>query len=137
MASIEREVELALINAVSAAAITSYTSERDTARLLPNVTAKAILTNELLGPFTGVFSLSASLTYTARSDSTSRSAFDSKFQSLMAELYRDPDLPTYLTNVTSCTIYLANVTGESPQIIARNRTWAKTITLDINATAKK
>jgi hypothetical protein len=138
MASIEREVEKGLLNAVSGVTgLNAYTSERDDPRLLPNVVAQASIGSELLGPFTGVFSLSASLTYTARADSTSRAAFDAKFQGLMAELYRDPDLPTYLTNATSCTIYLANVTGESPQIIARNRTWAKTITLDINATAKK
>lgn len=138
MASIEREVERGLLNAVSGVTgLNAYTSERSTGRLLPNVVAQASIGSELLGPFTGVFSLSASLVYTARADSTSRADFDAKFQSLMAELYRDPDLPTYLTSATSCTIYLANVTNESPQIIARNRTWAKTITLDINATAKK
>jgi hypothetical protein len=97
----------------------------------------ASIGSELIGPFTGVFNLTGSLTYSARADTTSRADFDSKFQELMNELYREPDLPTYLTNVTSCTFYLANVTADNPEIVSRNRTWAKTITLDINATAKK
>ena len=138
MASIEREVEKGLLNAVSGVAgFNPYTSERENPRLLPHLVARASIGPELLGPFTGVFSVPATLTYTARADSISRTAFDTKFQAIMAQLYRDPDLPTYMTNVTSCTIYLAKVTSESPEIVARNRTWAKTITLDINATAKK
>lgn len=138
MASIEREVEKGLLNAVSGVTgVNPYTSERDSARLLPSLVAKSQLGNELLGNFTGVFAVPSTLTYTAKADSTSRAAFDAKFQSIVAELYRSPDLASYMTNVTSCTIYLAKVTGESPQIIARNRTWAREVTLDVNATAKK
>jgi hypothetical protein len=55
----------------------------------------------------------------------------------MNQLYRAPDLPTYMTNVSSISVYVAKVTSESPQIISQNRTWSKTITLDISATAKK
>lgn len=138
MASIEREIENGLLNAVSGVSgINAYTSERGAARLLPNVVAKANLSSEELGPFTGVFRASASLVYTARADSTSRQAFDSKFQDLMAELYRSPGLPAYLTNVTSITVYLANVANDSPEIISQNRTWSKTINIDISATAKQ
>ena len=138
MASIEREVEKGLLNAVSGVTgVNAYTSERSTARLLPSLVAQAQIGTELLGPFTGLFSVPATLTYTARADSISRTAFDAKFQSIMNQLYRDPDLPTYMTNATSISVYLAKVTSESPQIVARNRTWAKTITLDINATAKQ
>jgi hypothetical protein len=64
-------------------------------------------------------------------------AFDAKFQDIMNQLYRAPDLPTYMTNVSSISVYVAKVTSESPQIISQNRTWSKTITLDISATAKK
>lgn len=138
MASIEREVEKGLLNATSGVTgLNQYTSERSTARLLPSLVAQAQLGAELLGPFTGLFSIPATLTYTARADSTSRAAFDAKFQSIMAELYRSPDLPSYMTNVTSISVYLAKVTSENPQIISRNRTWAKTISLDISATAKQ
>lgn len=138
MASIEREIEKGLLNATSGVSgLNQYTSERGSARLLPSLVAQASLSNEELGPFTGVFRASATLTYTARADSTSRQAFDSKFQDIMGELYRSPSLPVYMTNVTSITVYLANVSAESPEIISRNRTWAKTITLDVSATAKQ
>jgi len=138
MASIEREVEKGLLNAVSGVTgVNPYTSERGNPRLLPSLVAQAQIGSELLGPFTGVFNVPATLTYTARADSISRTAFDAKFQSIVAELYRSPDLPSYMNNVTSVTIYQAKMTSESPEIIARNRTWAKAVTLDINATAKK
>lgn len=138
MASIEREIEKGLLNAVSGVTgINPYTSERGVARFLPSLVAQASLMAEELGTFTGIFRASASLTYAARADTTSRQAFDSKFQDIMGELYRSPSLPEYMTNVTSLTVYLANVTNESPDIISQNRTWAKTISLDISATAKQ
>lgn len=138
MASIEREVEKGLLNAVSGVTgVNPYTSERGSPRTLPSLVAQAQIGGELLGPFTGLFSVPATITYTARADGNTRQAFDQKFQSIVAELYRDPDLASYMTNVISCTVYVAKVTGESPQIIARNRTWSRQVTLDINATAKK
>ena len=138
MASIEREVEKGLLNAVSGVTgLNPYTSERGSARTLPSLVAQAQIGSELLGPFTGVFSVPATLTYTARADGNTKQAFDQKFQSIVAELYRDPNLASYMTNVTSCTIYVAKITGETPQVTARNRTWARQVTLDINATAQK
>ena len=138
MASIEREVENALLNAISAVTgVNFYTSERGTARTLPNVVAKATIASEELGPFTGVFTTPASLTYTARADINSRAEFDAKFQSIIAQLYRSPDLASYMTSNSNITCFVANVTGESPSVIATNRTWSNEITLDIRATAKK
>jgi phospholipid N-methyltransferase len=138
MASIEREVENALLNAISAVTgVNFYTSERSTARTLPNVVAKASIGSEELGPFTGVFTTPASLIYTARADTISRTEFDAKFQSIMGQLYRSPDLASYMTSNSNITCFLSNVTAESPSVIKTNRTWSKEITLDIKATAKK
>lgn len=138
MASIEREVENALLNAISAVTgVNFYTSERSTARTLPNVVAKASIGSEELGPFTGVFSTPASLTFTARADTSSRADFDAKFQSIVAQLYRSPDLASYMTSNSNITCYVANVTGESPSVVATNRTWSNEITINITATAKK
>jgi len=136
MASIERECELALINAVSAASVTSYTSERDTARLLPNVTAKATISNELLGPFTGVFGLSATLTYTAKADTGSRAGFDNEFESIVQELYQSPNLASYMTSHSNLTVYKASINSETGSIVASNRTWKRDIALSIQASTK-
>lgn len=137
MASIEREVELALINAVSAASVTSYTSEREGGRLLPNLTAKATLTNELLGPFTGVFGLSATLTYTSRADSVSRAGFDHEFETIVQELYQSPNLASYMTANSNLTVYKASINSETGSIVSTNRTWKRDIALSIQASAKK
>lgn len=138
MASIEREVENGLLNAVSAiTGVNLYTSERRTARLLPNVVAKAEIGSEVLVPFSGVFKMPASLTYTARADTTSRNNFDSKFQSLVAELYRSPTLASYITTNSNITVYVANITGENPKVISKNRTWSQEVVLEIQATAVK
>jgi hypothetical protein len=138
MASIEREVENALLNAISAVTgVNFYTSERGTARTLPNVVAKASIGSEELGPFTGVFSTPASLTFTARADTSSRADFDAKFQSIVAQLYRSPNLASYMTTNSNITCHVANVTGESQSVVAANRTWGNEITIDITSTAKK
>lgn len=138
MASIEREVEKGLLNVVSGiSGVNFYTSERSDKKLLPNLVAKAVIGEELLGPFTGVFKVPTTLTLSVRADTNSKTSFDSKYQSIVDEFYRSPELPSYLTNVTSCTIYLAKITSESPQVMARNRTWSKTINFEVNATASK
>jgi len=138
MASIEREVENALISAInSVTGISYYTSERDTARSLPFVSARASLGDEQLGTFTGIFNVSAVLSYNQRADSISRQAFDAKFQELVGKFYQNPNLAVVSTTASNVTIYNAKMVSESPQIVARNRTWSKEITLDIVATAKK
>jgi len=136
MASIERECELALINAVSAASVTSYTSEREGGRLLPNLTAKASLTNELLGPFTGVFGLSATLTYTSRADNVSRAGFDHEFATIVQQLYRSPSLASYMTSHSNLTIYKASINSEAGSIVATNRTWKREISISIQASTR-
>lgn len=138
MASIEREVENGLINAVSGVSGLSYfTSERSTARTLPFVSAKAEISEEELGPFTGVFKMSAILSYHQRADALSRSAFDSKFQDLMAQLYQSPNLSSVMTQSTNITVFNAKVVSESPSVVSKNRTWVKDVELEIRATAKK
>jgi hypothetical protein len=138
MASIEREVESALLNAVSAANIPhSYTSERNAPRLLPNVTAKASISNEVLGPFTGVFTLSASLTYTSRADITSRAGFDHEAQTIIQELYSSPSLTDEMTASSNLTVYKASITSEGGTIASSNRTWQREIALEVTASAKK
>lgn len=138
MASIEREVELALLNAVSAASITNaYTSEKDAPRLLPSLVAKASISNELLGPFTGVFGLSATLTYTAKADTTTRAGFDHEFESIVQELYQSPTLASYMTSHSNITVYKASINSETGSIVANNRTWKRDISLAIQASAKK
>ena len=136
MASIERECELALINAVSAASVTSYTSEREGGRLLPNLTAKASLTNELLGPFTGVFSLSATLTYTSRADTVSRAGFDHEFSTVVQQLYRSPSLASYMTSNSMLKVYKASINSEAGSIVATNRTWKREISISIQASTR-
>ena len=138
MASIEREVELALLNAVSGANIPhAYTSERSSGRLLPNVTARASISNELLGPFTGVFSLSTSLIYTSRADNTTRAGFDHEVQTIIQELYSNPSLPAAMTSSSNLTVYKASIVNEGGTIISANRTWQREISLEVQATAKK
>lgn len=138
MASIEREVELALLNAVSGAAIpNTYTSERSSARLLPNLTVKASISNEELGPFTGVFTLAVDLTYNSRADSTTRAGFDHEVQTILQELYTDPPLPITMTSVSNITVYKASITNEGGTILSANRTWQRNIGIEVKASAKK
>jgi hypothetical protein len=136
MASIEREVENALLNVVSGiGGVNFFTSERGTARTLPSVTVQAQIGSEELVPFSGVFKTPATITYVARADTTARADFDAKFYDILEQLYRDPDLASYLTSNSNITFYVAKVTGDTPAVISQNRTWSRAMTLDITATA--
>jgi len=138
MASIEREVENALLNVVSGVTgVNFFTSERGTARTMPSVTVQASISGEELVPFSGVFKTPASITYVARADTTARADFDAKFYDILEQLYRDPDLASYLTDHSNITFFVAKVTGDNPAVIGQNRTWSRAMTLDITATAKK
>ena len=138
MASIEREVERGLINAISGVSgLNYYTSERESPRELPFVAVKAGIGSEELGPFTGVFRLGATITYRQRADAVTKGSFDSKFQEVVAQLYRSPSLAADMTSSTNITVYNAKVTNEIPEIISANRTWSRDVTLDIMASAKK
>ena len=138
MASIEREIENGLLNAVSSiTGLNFFTSERGTARTMPNIVVQATIGSEELGPFTGVFKTPATLTYTERADTISQAAFDAKFYDILEQLYRSPDLASYITTATNITCYVAKITSEGNSVVANNRTWNRAITLDITATAKK
>jgi hypothetical protein len=138
MASIEREVENALLNVVSGiSGVNFYTSERELARTIPSITVQASIGGEELSPFSGVFKTPTSITYVARADTTARADFDAKFYDILEQLYRDPDLASYLTTNSNITFYVAKVTGDTPAVISQNRTWSRAMTLDITATAKK
>ena len=137
MASIEREVENALLNVVSGiGGVNFFTSERGTARTMPSVTVQAQIGSEELVPFSGVFKTPATITYVARADTTARADFDAKFYDILEQLYRDPDLASYLTTNSNITFYVAKVTGDTPAVISQNRTWSRAMTLDIIATSK-
>jgi len=138
MASIEREVENALLNVVSGVTgVNFFTSERGTARTMPSVTVQAQIGSEELVPFSGVFKTPTTITYVARADTTARADFDAKFYDILEQLYRDPDLASYLTTNSNITFYVAKVTGDTPTVISQNRTWSRAMTLDITATAAK
>jgi hypothetical protein len=138
MASIEKEVENALLNVVSGVTgVNFFTSERGTARTMPSVTVQASISGEELVPFSGVFKTPASITYVARADTTARADFDAKFYDILEQLYRSPDLASYLTTNSNIIFYVAKVTGDNPAVIGQNRTWSRAMTLDITATAKK
>jgi hypothetical protein len=116
MASIEREVENALLNVVSGiGGVNFFTSERGTARTLPSVTVQAQIGSEELVPFSGVFKTPATITYVARADATARADFDAKFYDILEQLYRDPDLASYLTDHSNITFYVAKVTERYPR----------------------
>jgi hypothetical protein len=138
MASIEREVENALLNVVSGVTgVNFFTSERGTARTMPSVTVQSTISGEEVMPFSGVFRTPTTITYVARADTTARANFDAKFYDILEQLYRSPDLASYLTTNSNITFYVAKVTDDIPAINGQNRTWSRAMTLEITATAKK
>lgn len=139
-ASIERDVENAIANAITTAGVTGvniYTSERISGRLLPFVSIVASIKSEEIAPFTGVFDLNVTITYVARADTSTDQSYDQKFAGIQQAFYTDPNLASQMTSAQSdLEFYIADITRIGQRIISTSRTWAKDIFMDVKVTTK-
>ena len=138
--SIEKEVENSLANAITSAGVTGvniFTSTVDSVRLLPFVIIEAKINSEEVGPFTGIFDLTATISYVARADTSNNQDYDSKFFEIQQAFYTDPNLASQMTTASdSLLFYIANINSIGQRIVAPTRTWAKDIIMDVKVTAK-
>lgn len=140
IASIERDVENSLATAITTAGVTGvniYTSERIGGRLLPHVSILAKINSEEIAPFTGIFDLTATISYVARADTSTDQGYDSKFFEIQQAFYTDPNLASQMTTAsTDLQFYIADIKNIGQRIVAPTRTWAKDINMDLKVTAK-
>ena len=135
MTSIERQLEESLATALAGVSgVNIYKSDTEGARLLPNIVIQSSIGSEEIIPYSGVFRCPATITYATRADSTTRTTFDAKFQDILQVMYQSPNLASVLTTAT-LKVFLANVASESPDIKSENRTWSKSLSLDISCTS--
>jgi hypothetical protein len=135
MTSIERQLEESLATALAGVSgVNIYKSDTEGARLLPSLVIQASIGSEEIIPYSGVFRCPATIIYATRADTTTRTTFDSKFQDILQVMYQSPSLASVLTTAT-LKVFLANVTSESPEIKSENRTWSKSLFLDISCTS--
>jgi hypothetical protein len=135
MTSIERQLEESLATALAGVSgVNIYKSDTEGARLLPSLVIQASIGSEEIIPYSGVFRCPATIIYATRADTTTRTTFDSKFQDILQVMYQSPSLASVLTTAT-LKVFLANVTSESPEIKSENRTWSKSLSLDISCTS--
>jgi hypothetical protein len=135
MTSIERQLEESLATALAGVSgVNIYKSDTEGARLLPSLVIQASIGSEEIIPYSGVFRCPATIIYATRADTTTRTTFDSKFQDILQVMYQSPSLASVLTTAT-LKVFLANVTSESPEIKSENRTWSKSLSLDISYTS--
>jgi hypothetical protein len=135
MTSIERQLEDSLATALAGVSgVNIYKSDRTGERLLPSLVLQASIGSEEVVPYSGVFKCSMDMIYTVRADSTTRSVFDSKFEDILQVMYQEPNLASVLTTAT-LKVFLANFNQENVATQSNNRTWSKTLSLDITCTS--
>jgi len=135
MTSIERQLEESIATAlVGVSGVNIYKSDTEGARLLPSLVIQASIGSEEIIPYSGVFRCPATIIYATRADTTTRAIFDSKFQDILQVMYQSPSLASVLTT-SNLKVFLANITSESPEIRSENRTWSKSLSLDISCTS--
>jgi hypothetical protein len=136
--SIERDVENALATALTTGGVTGvniYTSEKISGRLLPFVSIVAQINSEEIAPFTGVFDLTATISYVARADTSTDQSYDVVFAKIQQSLYTDPNIASQMTTASgNLTFYIADIARIGQRIVAPSRTWAKDIIMDIKVT---
>jgi hypothetical protein len=138
--SIERDVENSIATAITTAGVTGsniYTSERTGGRLLPYVSIVAKINSEEIAPFTGIFDLTATISYVARADTSSNEGYDTNFFKIQQAFYTDPNLASQMTTASSnLEFYIADIKSIGQRIVAPTRTWAKDIFMDVKVTSK-
>lgn len=134
-AGIERQLEDSLASAISVAGVNIYKSDYDGSRLLPSLVIQVGIGSEELVPYSGVFKCPATLTYSARADTTDRTTLDTKWYAILQTFYQIPTIESILTTAT-LEVFQAKVMSESPGIIADRRIWTKTTNIDITCTSK-
>lgn len=132
---IERQLEDSLASAISVSGVNVYKSDYEGSRLLPSLVIQAGIGSEELVPFSGVFLCPATLTYSARADTTTRADLDTAWYAILQTFYQDPSIESILTTST-LEVFQCKVTAESPGIITDRRIWIKTTNLDIRCTSK-
>ena len=132
---IERQLEDSLASAITLSGINIYKSDYDGDRLLPNLVIQVSIGSEELVPFSGVFKCPATLTYSARADTTTRTELDTTWYAILQTFYQDPSIESILTTAT-LEVFQCKVMSESPGIITDRRIWTKTTSLDITCTSK-
>jgi len=132
---IERQLEDSLASAISVSGVNVYKSDYEGSRLLPSLVIQVGIGSEELVPFSGVFKCPATLTYSARADTTDRTELDTKWYAILQTFYQDPSIESILTTAT-LVVFQAKVLSESPGIITDRRIWTKTTNIDITCTSK-
>jgi len=138
--SIEKDVENSLATAITTASVTGvniFISTVDSVRLLPFVAISAKINSEEIAQFTGIFDLTATISYVARADISSNQGYDQKFFEIQQAFYTDPNLASQMTTASAnLEFYIANIKSIGQRIVAPTRTWAKDIIMDIKVTSK-
>lgn len=132
---IERQLEDSLASAISVGGVNIYKSDYDGDRLLPSLVIQVGIGSEELVPFSGVFKCPATLTYSARADTTDRTELDTKWYAILQTFYQNPSIESVLTTAT-LEVFQAKVISELPGIITDRRIWTKTTNLEIACTSK-
>ena len=132
---IERQLEDSLASAISVAGVNIYKSDYDGFRLLPSLVIQVGIGSEELVPYSGIFKCPATLTYSARADTTDRTTLDTKWYAILQTFYQIPTIESILTTAT-LEVFQAKVMSESPGIITDRRIWTKTTNIDITCTSK-
>ena len=132
---IERQLEDSLASVITLSGINIYKSDYDGDRLLPNLVIQVSIGSEELVPFSGVFKCPATLTYSARADTTTRTELDTTWYAILQTFYQDPSIESILTTAT-LEVFQCKVMSESPGIITDRRIWNKTTNLEITCTSK-
>lgn len=132
---IERQLEDSLASAISVSGVNIYKSDYDDSRLLPSLVIQVGIGSEELVPYSGVFKCPATLTYSARADTTDRTELDAKWYAILQTFYQNPSIESILTTAT-LEVFQAKVVSESPGIITDRRIWTKTTNIDITCTSK-
>lgn len=116
--------------------INIYKTNRVGSRLFPYITIETEINEQMLGSYTGLYKLNATLNYSDTSVKITESQFDASYSDIFNILYNNTaTLAQKLQNyTTTIQFYTANIVNQTPTIKSSHRAWQKSLKLNIIAT---
>jgi len=128
----EYQFEQAIVPLFSSiAGLNVYTTNRTGSRLFPYVTISARQVRQMVTPYSGVYEVEATISYSNTSAKYTATQFDEQYLDIFAGLYEvGQELNSKIQeNAIDLLVYMARISEQTPTILANKRAWVRGIKL--------
>lgn len=128
--SADYQLEQAIVPLFSSVSgLNIYTTNRTGTKLFPSLTISARPVRQLVDPYSSVYEMEATITYSNTSAKYTETQFDEQYLEIFEDLY-SPTIPLNIKiqeNATDLKVFMARISRQVPTIEVNKRAWRRGI----------